>query len=283
MITAPPSATRHGPDAMTERLVAIAHEAGHIGMNFFRLGQQTSATIWNKDGGSPVTEADLAVDAFLHRECRLLEPAAAWLSEETADDPARLGRDLVWIVDPIDGTRAFLSGSPDWAVCIGLLAGGKPLLGVVHAPALSVTYVARLGDGTVRNGQSIRVSPQPALAGARVAGPRSMLDVIARDTGIAPQPKVPSLALRITRVAEGALDAGIASPNAHDWDLAAADLVLSEAGGRLTRIGGESLTYNRERPTHPTLIASNGHLHADLQQTLVALRQLYGKTASSAL
>src|SRR3712207_3855926 len=110
------------------RLRETAREAGAIALGFFRSGLKTSARIWSKAGGSPVTEADVAVDAFLKAELSQAVPEAGWLSEETADDPARLSRELVWIVDPIDGTRAFLTGSRDWSVSIALLGGGQPVL-----------------------------------------------------------------------------------------------------------------------------------------------------------
>ena len=126
-----------------------AREAGTIAARYFRSGLTTSARVWSKSGGSPVTEADIAVDTFLKRELCGALPAAGWLSEETADDPARLGCELVWIVDPIDGTRAFRSGSHDWSVSVALLASGRPLLGVVDAPAHKALYEARRGGGAV--------------------------------------------------------------------------------------------------------------------------------------
>src|SRR5215210_4388071 len=119
-----------------------ARDAGALALRFFRSGLTTSAKIWSKAGGSPVTEADMAVDTFLKVKLSEALPEAAWLSEETADDRHRLGRDLVWIVDPIDGTRAFLSGSHDWSVAIALLSGGDPILGIVYAPAHETLFEA---------------------------------------------------------------------------------------------------------------------------------------------
>jgi myo-inositol-1(or 4)-monophosphatase len=247
--------------------------AGEIAMRFFRPGERTSATIWEKAGGSPVTEADIAVDDFLKQQCRRQRPDAAWLSEETADDAARLGRSLVWVVDPIDGTRAFMAGSPDWCVCVALLAGDQPVMGVVHAPALGLTYTAVAGSGAARNGARLAVSVADRLANARIAGPKPMLDVLARGAPISAQPKVPSLALRLARIADGQLDGGLVSPDARDWDLAAADLVLREAGGRVSTLDGAALRYNRPNPVHATLVAAAGSLHEPLRLAALALRE----------
>jgi myo-inositol-1(or 4)-monophosphatase len=249
-----------------------AVEAGRMALAQFREGERTTAKVWSKAGGSPVTEADVAVDAFLKVSCAVAVPSAAWLSEETADDPARLSRRLVWVVDPIDGTRAFLEGHRDWCVCVALLADGEPVLGVVHAPALGVTYEALKGEGARRNGAAIAVGPLADLASARIAGPKPMLDALARAAHFEPAPKVPSLALRLTRIAEGALDGGIVSPDSRDWDLAAADLVLREAGGLITGLDGAMLAYNRPRPVHATLVAAGNALHPPLLQAANAMR-----------
>lgn len=249
-----------------------ALEAGAIAAAFFRAGAPTSARIWSKAGGSPVTEADIAADDHLKAACAKTMPEAAWLSEETADDPARLHSELVWVVDPIDGTRAFMSGSRDWCVCVALMRGGRPVLGVVHAPALEATYEAVLGAGATLNGAPICASGAASLEGARIAGPKPMLDAFARHAPIAPQPKVPSLALRLARIAEGRLDGGLISPDSRDWDLVAASLILEEAGGKLTLTDGRPLVFNAERPMHPTLLASNGALHPALVKAAAAAR-----------
>jgi myo-inositol-1(or 4)-monophosphatase len=262
------------PDLARRLMPALqetAREAGAIALAHFRQGARTGARIWSKAGNSPVTEADLAVDAFLKERLAVALPEAAWLSEETVDDPVRLRHDLVWIVDPIDGTRAFLSGIPDWSVSIGLLAAGRPILGLVYAPALNRLYEATLGGGARCDGVRLAGPAADALAGARVAGPKPLVDAIARSGGpVEHLPKVPSLALRLARVAEGAIDVGLVSANAHDWDLAGADLILHEAGARLTDFGGEPVRYNRPEPTHGELVAASEALHPE---ALAALRR----------
>ncbi len=243
----------------------VAEEAGALAMRFFRSGLATSARIWSKAGGSPVTEADVAVDTFLKVRLSQIMPEAGWLSEETADAPHRLVQDHVWIVDPIDGTRAYLGGSHDWSVAIALLREERPVLGVVYAPAHDALYEARLGLGALRNGQPIAVSPISDLGEARLAGPKPMIDRIARRfPKLRHPPRIPSLALRIARVAEGSIDAGLVSSDARDWDIAAADLILTEAGGLLTGLDSAAPRYNRPDPSHGELVAAPRALHERL-------------------
>ncbi|GJE58829.1 3'(2'),5'-bisphosphate nucleotidase CysQ [Methylobacterium trifolii] len=258
------------PDPMTaEAISAIMpplreamREAAGLALPYFRLGTNTSARTWSKAGGSPVTEADVEVDTFLKIRLSQIVPEAAWLSEETADDPARLDSGLVWIVDPIDGTRAFLSGHPDWSIAVALLAAGEPVIGFVHAPAGGKDYEARKGLGATCNGTPIAVSRQAGLPGARVTGPKPMFDRLGRGVSAEGREadfiridRVPSLALRVARVAEGSIDVGLISSNARDWDLAAADLVLREAGGSVSDMAGRPTRYNRADPVHGELIA----------------------------
>jgi myo-inositol-1(or 4)-monophosphatase len=247
-------------------------EAGEIALALFRPGAKTAAKTWSKSGGSPVTEADIGVDTFLRIRLSVILPDAAWLSEETVDDALRLSRRFVWVVDPIDGTRAFMAGSPDWAVCVALLDEGRPVLGIVHAPACGATYTAMLGAGALLNGAPIATSRVATLAGARIAGPKPMLDALARLEAFTPADKIPSLALRLCRIAQGVIDAGLISPDARDWDLAAADLILSEAGGSLRSGDGQLAVYNRETPVHGMLVASGASLAGPLLSSLQRLR-----------
>ncbi|AMJ58936.1 3'(2'),5'-bisphosphate nucleotidase CysQ [Bosea sp. PAMC 26642] len=247
-------------------------DAGEIALALFRSGAKTAARTWSKSGGSPVTEADIGVDTFLRIQLSVLLPEAAWLSEETVDDALRLSRRFVWVVDPIDGTRAYMSGSPDWAVCVALLDDGVPILGIVHAPACEATYTAVLGHGAQCNGHPIATTRKGILAEARIAGPKPMLDALARLESFEPADKIPSLALRLARIADGTIDAGLISPDARDWDIAAADLILSEAGGRLSGADGQPVVYNRETPVHGMLVASAANLAEPLLSALLRLR-----------
>jgi myo-inositol-1(or 4)-monophosphatase len=245
-------------DAVVTCLAEAAREAGDaIAMPFFREGEQTTANVRAKLGGSPVTEADLAVDRFLHERLSAAFPAAGWLSEETADSPARLAHREVLVIDPIDGTRAFVSGLKTWAVSVALVAGERPVAGVVYVPAQGRLYQATAKGGATRNGQPITVAERSSLVGASVAGPQTFVGAFAARGHMDYAEKVPSLACRFVGVAEGAYDVGIASSNAHDWDMAATDLILEEAGGILTDGSGAKLAYNRAVPRHPPLFGTS--------------------------
>jgi len=236
-------------DALAARdlLTTAAREAGQVAFAYFRAGARTSAAVRSKAGGSPVTEADLAADAFLKRRLGEAFPEAGWLSEETADDPARLDRRSLIVVDPIDGTRAFIDGDPRWTVSIALIVDGRPAAGVVHAPALEETFAAARGAGAHLNGKPLAPSSGRAGPDYTAAGPKPILNAMGARLGATMdvRPFVPSLAYRMCLAASGALDFAVAGPNSHDWDIAAADLILEEAGGRLVESAGERLRYNR--------------------------------------
>ena len=249
-----------------ERLAAAVKEAGAIALNFFR-GPLRS---WTKgQGDSPVTEADIASNDLLYR--RLLEPGEGWLSEESENDPTRLGARRVWVVDPIDGTRAFIAGREDWSISAALVEAGRPVAAALYAPVTDELFLATADGGAVRNDVPVQASSGSSLDGAQVAGPKRMLERIAQDgTGIVAMPRVHSLALRLARVAHSELDAAVAGGNGHDWDLAAADLLVHEAGGMLTALDGKALIYNRPDPVHGVLIAAGRGRHAALTELVRA-------------
>lgn len=239
-----------------------AREAGALALPFFREGAGTAARLWYKKHSSPVTEADIALDSFLKDRLTRLLPEAGWLSEETADDPSRLDRSHVWIVDPIDGTRAFATGHPDWSISIALVMDGRPVFGVVHAPVHDRLYEAGLSQGAFCNGSRLELSAGGLRSPLRVAGPNSLIDHFERGLGpVERLPKVPSLALRLVRVADREIDVGLVSSNAADWDIAAADLILHEAGGKLTDFRGNPPPYNRPDPCHGEMVAAASWLH----------------------
>jgi myo-inositol-1(or 4)-monophosphatase len=249
-----------------ERLAAAVREAGELALSMF----QTPVKQWTKGPSlSPVSEADIAVDNLLRARLAAVDSTFAWLSEESVDDPARLAARYVWIVDPIDGTRAYLEGLPDWAVSAALVENGRPIVACLYAPVTAEFFMARANAGATLNNVTIAATTGAELAQARIAAPRKLLEQIA---GVAPpftvMPRVRSLALRLARVAQGALDIAIAGGNSHDWDLAAADLLVHEAGGALTPLAGGTVTYNRPVPRHGTLVAAGRDRHAALLELL---------------
>jgi myo-inositol-1(or 4)-monophosphatase len=257
--------------SLAPRVETIVREAGRIALHYFRHGQPVEAEIYQKGCGSPVTDADLHVDAFLRDALTTLAPDYGWLSEETADSPERMDRETLFIVDPIDGTRGFASGDPCFAVCVAVVTLGRPVLGVVHAPALDQTYLALVGRGAACNSAPIAVSKRGELACANLAAPDAMAaDLTRAGLPFTLKPRLPSLAMRLLRVAEGVLDGALAHKNSYDWDIAAADLILHEAGGVLTDLDGRTPVYNRAEPKHPALAAGPPRLQRDL---IAAARQ----------
>jgi myo-inositol-1(or 4)-monophosphatase len=248
------------------RLEAAVREAGSLARSMFGTPLKT----WTKGPtASPVSEADIAVDNLLRERLAPGNDGIAWLSEESVDDPARLSARHVWIVDPIDGTRAYIAGFPDWAVSVALVADGRPIAACLFAPAVDQFFVACANAGATCNGAEIEATKGPKLDGARIAGPRGLLErlTVAMPPFTA-MPRMRSLALRLAQVAHGACDIAFAGGNSHDWDLAAADLLVHEAGGALTSVTGETVTYNRPVPRHGTLVAAGRDRHAALIELL---------------
>jgi len=239
--------------AAAERLAQGVREAGALALSMFRLPVKA----WTKAGSSPVSDADIAVDRLLHERLMAAGEGVGWLSEESADDPARLAARQVWIVDPIDGTGAYLGGLPDWSISAALVEDSRPVAACLYAPVSDEFFLAVAGKGATCNGAAIAATDGATLKHVRIAGPKGFLDKLAAAAPpFAAMPRVRSLALRFARVAHGAFDIAIAGGNSHDWDLAAADLLVHEAGGAMTQFGGGTVSYNRAVPRHGMLVAA---------------------------
>ena len=240
-----------------------AREGGEIAMRYFRRDPER----WLKDGSSPVTEADIAVDDHLRRALRAARPDYGWLSEETTDSPERLAARRTFVVDPIDGTRAFIEGRRTWCVSIAVVEDGDPLAGVLDCPALDEVYEAVAGGVAIRNGARISVSLPTSPP--RIGGPKAMI-AAAPDhiRNSRPMSYVPSLAYRLAMVASGDMDATFVKPNSHDWDLAAADLILRQAGGAVLTEQGTAIRYAGPDPRHGALVAGSGELLRTMAQVI---------------
>jgi myo-inositol-1(or 4)-monophosphatase len=249
---------------LAKALASVVREAGALA----RAALGNPIKTWVKEHNSPVSEVDIAVNQLLKERLAALVPEAGWLSEESEDDLARLAASRLWIVDPIDGTRSFLAGRPDWTISVALVEGSRPVVAGLYAPVSEELFLAVAGAGATRNGTPIKATLGDMIAGARIAGPRGFLDRLATVApAFAVLPRIQSLALRLARVADGTLDAALAGRTSRDWDLAAADLLVHEAGGALTTVGGTKLAYNRISTVHDDLIAAGLVRH----QTLAVL------------
>jgi len=260
-LPAPDAATRDAEDLAL--LVAAAQAAGPVALGYFRARPAS----WDKpDGAGPVSEADLAVDALLRERLLSARPDYGWLSEETEDDPARLSRATVFVVDPIDGTRAFLNGDPGFAHALAVVRGGRPVAAAVHLPALALTYAARADGGATLNGRRLGRGAGPGVGGARLLAGKAALAAAHWPGGVPPVTRHfrTSLAWRLCLVADGRFDATLALRPVWEWDSAAASLIASEAGVTVTDRLGAPLRFNAPHPAGDGLLAAPPRLHADL-------------------
>jgi myo-inositol-1(or 4)-monophosphatase len=253
--------------AIAAALAKAVREGGDLALTTFNA----SLRHWTKGKDSPVSEADIAVDNLLRDRLLAIAPDAGWLSEETEDDLSRLSKHRVWVVDPIDGTRAYIAGLVDWTISVALVEDGRPTVAALFAPAENEFFAAVVGEGATCNSQPLQASDGDTLDGARVSGPRRIVDQLsAAVPSIISLPRVASLALRFARVAQGRLDVALSGGSSHDWDLAAADLLVHEAAGALTTFAGDQIVYNRTEPVHGPLLAAGRSRHRTLRDSLTA-------------
>jgi myo-inositol-1(or 4)-monophosphatase len=249
-------------------LMDAARDAGRIAVRHFGAGPRS----WDKGGGQgPVSAADLEIDAMLRERLTTARRDYGWLSEETADSPDRLEAESLFIVDPIDGTRAFLDGQRSFAHALAVVRAGRPVAAVVHLPLMDLTYAATLGGGAHLNDRPIRTPARDALDGARVLAARPQLADALWPGGVPPVDRHfrPSLAWRICLVAEGAFDAMLTLRDAWEWDIAAAALIAAEAGATVTDRHGAALLFNAPHPQSPGVLAAPAGVHAGLMARLL--------------
>lgn len=250
-------------------LVGAAHEAGDIARRYFRRDPK----VWDKPGSAgPVSEADLEVDAMLHDRLIGARPDYGWLSEETPDSDARLGTDRLFIVDPIDGTRAFIEGDPSWSHSLAVVRGGEVSAAVVYIPVSGKLYAAARGQGATLNDAPVAVSGQTELTGAAVLGTRANFEPWHWAEADVPEVRRKfrsSLAYRMSLVAEGRYDAMLSLRATWEWDVAAGALIVTEAGGRVSDRRGAALRFNNVMPQVNGVVAAGPVLHEELGRRLV--------------
>ena len=257
------------PESDLALLIAAAGEAGVIAARHFG----TAPRRWDKGAGQgPVSDADIEIDAMLRARLLAARPGYGWLSEETPDDAARLEAGSVFIVDPIDGTRAFLDGKPQFAHALAVAHEGRITAGVVYLPLLGLTYSAARGGGAWLGERRLIVPQAPPLGGARVLTGRAQLAPEHWPGGAPPvvAHQRPALAWRLCLVAEGAFDAALTLRDAWHWDIAPGSLIAAEAGAAISDRFGAPLRFNTPRPLSAGVLTAAPDLHGQLMARLAA-------------
>lgn len=251
-------------------LIAAVRDAGVIACEGFNSATKS----WEKSKGNPVTETDLAVDRFLNERLGAARPDYGWLSEETSDTSERLEKERLFIVDPIDGTIAFIKRKPEFTICGAVVERGTPTAAVIYNPVTGEMFAAARGQGATLNGKAIRVTDRKELEGCRVLVAH---DVITHPAWPRPWPameidKRASIAYRMALVANGAYDAMMAFSSKHEWDIVSGALIVQEAGGLSTTHAGMALTFNQPVATHRSIVCAGPALHAAIMDRTASIK-----------
>ncbi len=243
-------------------LTDAALAAGKIALRYWN----NAPTVWDKADASPVTEADLAVNDMLMARLRGARPGYGWLSEETPDDAARLGCEHVFIIDPIDGTRAFIAGEKHFAHSLAVARHGVVTAAVVYLPALDRLYTASKDGPALVDGQSMQASVKSLADGPNILTTKANLlpDHWQSDPPVFQRSFRASLAYRLALVGEGAFDGMLAFRDAWEWDIAAGSLIATRAGAAVSDCRGATLRFNSVRAQSSGIVAAAPALHTDL-------------------
>ena len=219
--------------------------------------------------GDPITAADLAIDEVLRE--MLPQPGEGWLSEETVDSPDRLDRDRVWVVDPLDGTREFVDGIPEWSISVGLVEGGKPVAGGIYSPPVDLLVVGSVETGVARNGEPVGMTGREGLDGAMILASRSEWKRGEWDRYDGSFEVVPcgSVAYKLAQVAAGMADGTWTLVPKHEWDVAAGAALVTAAGGTLLHADGTEPKWNQAKPKLPNFLAARKGLLSEFREKWV--------------
>lgn len=245
--------------ADAQLLFNVVKQAGELGLRMSKM----SVKRWTKPDGSQVTEGDLAINALFEEELRPKRDYG-WLSEETPDDHVRLKSERLWVIDPIDGTSAFIQHRNEWCVAAALVEHGRPVIAAVYRPVKEEFFSAVVGRGALLNGERLTIADSADLKGAHIAGNRKALSALEHagihgdNSGSLP------LQMRLAAVAAGRIDGAVSIGKRNDWDLAAGELLVIEAGGAVSGTSGEGYIYNRPEPWQQGLVAAGAKRHAAL-------------------
>lgn len=249
-------------------LIDAAKASGDIAMKHWKASPET----WDKeDGAGPVTEADLAIDKMLHAELLGNRPDYGWLSEETEDNTDRLNHDRVFIIDPIDGTRAFIAGEKTFSHSLAIAENGVVIFAAVYLPALGRLYAATHDSPSMQNDKLINISAAEDIDAATLLAAKSNLDPKHWQNGDVPgldRHFRPSLAYRLCLIAEGRFDVMLTTRDCWEWDIAAGDLIVRQAKGVSTDLGNNTLRFNSPGAKTKGCLAAGPALHRLVQERL---------------
>ena len=248
---------------MIERVVEAAESAGRV----IQEVRSRDFDVTQKGSQGPVTEADHAADALLHETLLAIEPCA-WLSEESTDDPSRLAAKRLWVVDPLDGTKEFIRGMPEYAVAVALVDSGRPVLGVVHNPATQETFWAEAGAGAYKNGTRIRVREANTLLASRSEIKRGEFAPLMDSWDVVP---IGSIEYKLARIAAGDAAATLSRGPKWEWDVCAGALLIQEAGGTATDLFGGGYEFNQEFPKVKGVLAGAPEAYRRAEAQIAAL------------
>lgn len=260
---------------MLQRELAVATAAARAAGAIVRARYGGDYTVREKQHDSPVTEADTEANRCIQERITRVFPDDGWLSEESRDSEARLGKTRLWVVDPLDGTKEFINHIPEFCVCIALVDGGVPVLGVSYNPIQEELFAGARGCGISLNERAVAVTDTAALAHARFLVSRSEAGRGEWEEfrGQLQQEPTGSVAYKLALIAAGRGDAMFSLTPKHEWDVCAGAALITLAGGCITDRYGEPLRFNQADPHLPGIIATNAHLHG----AVVDLLRQHGK------
>ena len=258
------------PSLLLSQTVDIVDLAAQAIMSFYK----NSFSVTDKSPDNPVTDADIAADSILKEQLLELLPEAGWLSEETADSHRRLDKEYCWVVDPLDGTKEFVMGIPEFSISTALVLDGQPLLAVISNPVSGELFTAIRNQGTTYNGNLVKVSGRESLTGSRVDASRSerVRGEFEPFEKLVDVNTVGSIAYKLARVAAGIADATWSRGPKNEWDICAGVLLITESGGVCVDLDGEPLRFNQPYPKVNGIVADNGLLHEQVMNILAPHR-----------
>ena len=234
-------------------------EAGKLALKWFKKDPEQ----WKKEDGSLVSKADIEINDLLNKLLKNKNPEFGWLSEENEDDKSRLNKKITFVVDPLDGTKAFLEGKKEFSISVAIVKNGLPVSGIVFSPSTDEMFEAEKNKGSWKNNKKVIISNYNRLEKCKMIAFKPMFSHPAWKE---PWPKMDvenrnSIAYRMALVASGQYDAMMALNSKNDWDIAAGDLLISEAGGIVTLHTNKKIIYNIENTKKPSVIGTNKAIH----------------------